>query len=1522
MSKLLSPRHLVVSFWLILLSGIVPASATYSRNLVITEFLASNSNGLLDEDGTKQDWVELHNPTSADINLNGWYLTDNAADLKKWKFPAVTLPAKGYLVVFASDKNRKNPANPLHTNFKLSNDGEYLGLVKPDGVTVAWDYAPTFPEQLANISYGVTPLPGPATPLVIAGAAAQVLVPTSEPPPDWNQPGFNPGAEWTAAQTGVGFDRSPALLGGAKILYVAGIPANGVTPAGDQTVINRLTSVLGHEVTVIDDDAVVSANAAGMDLVLVSSTVTSGSVNTKLRDIAVPLINWERGLTDDFLLSSPGSAVNVQTDINITTFGEGHRLGGGLVAGPVTVRQTTGTFNATSSSNLAPGARVIATASTGEPAILMVEKGLLLRGNDPAPAERIHVFLNDEGLSALTPSGITLFDSWIAEGLKNFVAKSPYQRLIRTDLGAVMEGTASSALVRMTFTPDSVAEFESLILKMRYDDGFVVWLNGVEVARRNAPATLAWDSIATSHREVAAGLAAETIDLSHRLGLLVANSPNVLAIQGLNYSVSDENFLILPELTAFGEVTPYVQYYTTPTPGAPNNTSTLGLVPEVVFSAERGYFDEPFELVLADAMPQAQIRYTTDGSAPTATTGTVYSAPIRISTTAVIRAAAFRSGYSSNKPETRTYLHLAEILQQPASISGWPQPTIAVGTGSRVHDYEMDPDIVNDPETREDLIKGMTEIPTMSIVVTKADMWNAAGGAGFYRSDDVKKAASVEYINPADPEENVQADCSVEGHSHDRMKRSLRLSFTSAHGEPKFDSTLFTKSPLGLGKGNRAVDNIVLRAGNNHSFARSWNPTRSTYTEDEWYRDTQIAMGGPGSPGRFVHLFINGIYWGLYNPVERPDANFASDRLGGEKENWFSVNHGGAHGGDPTRFNYLTEELITKDMSDPATYEELCQYVDVQDFADYLICAWYIGLNDWPVNNWWGGMSNSPAGPFRFFCWDGEAGWGTGNSSNLTAWVHPAFRVPTADLTSPAARIWHAARMNPDFMALFADRVNKHLSEGGALSVAEATKRWDILNDHVKNAIMAESARWGDTMQEPPARRNVEWQQEVIRIRNLMSSGNIEGTGTSNNGNTLRNFMRGQGFYPALDAPTFSQEGGVVPEGYGVVIANPNPAGTIYYTVDGSDPRLPGGALNPAAMLYQGPVPIDYTLEVKARVRNGIVWSAVDARTFISDVLPPLRVTEIIYNPAQPTPTEMAEGFQDNEDFEFLEIRNFGAQGIDLSGATFASGLTFTFGERILRPGEAILLVHNAAAFTVRYGSGFNIAGSFEGSSLDNAGERIRLKSAAGATLIDFIYDDAWHPSANNEGHSLVALQPEGPPELWSTPGGWRPSSDPGGSPGTADPPPHGGGTGPLTFGQWRQTHFSGAQNANEEISGPDADYDSDGLGNLLEYAFGTDPQVPQTTPAAAFGGIVAARGEPSLKQSAGAYTVVYARRKGHTLAGLAIRPKFSVNLSSWEDALEEPTLLASDGEIEIMSVPFPAGGERRYFRVEVSQTP
>jgi hypothetical protein len=136
----------------------------HSRNLraqvVISEILAENeaasaSAGLLDEDKERSDWIEIYNTGAVTVDLSGWFLTDDPDVLGKWKFPATNIISKSFVVVFASGKDRAIAGRQLHASFKLSAGGEYLALVKPDGKTISHQFAPEFPQQNPNVSYGL-----------------------------------------------------------------------------------------------------------------------------------------------------------------------------------------------------------------------------------------------------------------------------------------------------------------------------------------------------------------------------------------------------------------------------------------------------------------------------------------------------------------------------------------------------------------------------------------------------------------------------------------------------------------------------------------------------------------------------------------------------------------------------------------------------------------------------------------------------------------------------------------------------------------------------------------------------------------------------------------------------------------------------------------------------------------------------------------------------------------------------------------------------------------------------------------------------------------------------------------------------------------------------------------------------------------------------------------------------------------------------------------------------------------------
>ena len=131
-------------------------STSPASDVVISEFMADNKRTLHDEDGDSPDWIELYNGGANTASLAGWFLTDSRTNPTKWTFPAVDLPAGGYLVVYASAKNRVNPLGRLHTNFKLGSDGGYLALFD-SRTNLASDFGASYPRQSTDVSYGRAP---------------------------------------------------------------------------------------------------------------------------------------------------------------------------------------------------------------------------------------------------------------------------------------------------------------------------------------------------------------------------------------------------------------------------------------------------------------------------------------------------------------------------------------------------------------------------------------------------------------------------------------------------------------------------------------------------------------------------------------------------------------------------------------------------------------------------------------------------------------------------------------------------------------------------------------------------------------------------------------------------------------------------------------------------------------------------------------------------------------------------------------------------------------------------------------------------------------------------------------------------------------------------------------------------------------------------------------------------------------------------------------------------------------------
>jgi hypothetical protein len=768
--------------------------------------------------------------------------------------------------------------------------------------------------------------------------------------------------------------------------------------------------------------------------------------------------------------------------------------------------------------------------------------------------------------------------------------------------------------------------------------------------------------------------------------------------------------------------------FTTPTPGAANDESTpCGVVDPVTFSIERGFYDAPFDVALSTT-PGADIYFTTDGSEPTEAGGTLYTAPIHVATTTVLRAAGFATGLQSPPSVTHTYLFLSDVIHQTGA--GFPDTWAA--------DYEMDPVVVDDPRYAGTIVDDLKAIPTLSLV-GDVDGWFGADD-GIYshpsgRGEAWERPISAELINPnGDPGFQINCGTRIQGVLSRKLnkKKSLRLAFKSIYGSSQLEFPLFADSPVDT------FDKVRLRAGNEKSF--SYGASRATYARDQWVRQTQLDMGQVASHGRFFHVYINGLYWGMYNAMEKPDEDFAAAYLGGSDQDWDILKHGvEIVAGDSEAWD-TAHAIADAGLETPAAYALIQQYVDLSSLIDYFITNLHAGTTDWDSNNWYAGRRREPGAGFHFFSWDAELSMASVKTNRVTI-----------DNPGKPSNLYKELRANPEFRILFADHLQRHFFDDGALTPENAGRRFMKIIAQIDRAIVGESARWGDARKGIRIIRDDEWIKEVewLRLAYFPQRTRI-----------ILDAFRKIGLYPAVDAPSFNQHGGRIAAGFALEIAAP--AGTIYYTDDGSDPREVGGAVAATAQVDTGPIVLNDSREIRARAQDGGTWSALTAATFTVDV--PVRISEIMYHPSDPT-----SGPYQDDDFEYVELTNVGAAPVDLGGFSFTDGIIFTFPSGALSPGDHVLVVSNQAAFETRYGTGLPIAGQYSG-HLANGGEHLHLEGA-GSVIHDFAYDDAWYPATDGLGHALVVRDAGQDVALWGSADGWRASTFDLGSPGAAELP-------------------------------------------------------------------------------------------------------------------------------------------------------
>jgi hypothetical protein len=799
----------------------------------------------------------------------------------------------------------------------------------------------------------------------------------------------------------------------------------------------------------------------------------------------------------------------------------------------------------------------------------------------------------------------------------------------------------------------------------------------------------------------------------------------------------------------------------------------------LVFSHERGFYAAAFSLQITSELAGAQIRYTLDGSNP-ASSASAHSgnSPVTITINpddatnrggitpgVIVRAVTWKDNQQQSRVATHSYMYVDKVKDQSHPGGIWPDP----GINGQYWYYDMNQEVVSNNQYKDYMDDALLDIPTISLVSDLGAFFDPESGIyvnAEYHGIEWERPTSVELINPdGSPGFQIDAGIRIRGgwsRHGNYPKHAFRLFFREQYGQK------FLKFPLFGDEGVDEFRKMDLRCSQNYSWSNLGNGCEfGTYTRDVFSRDVQREMGRPYTRSRYYHLYLNGVYWGLFQTQERPEAKFAESYLGGNDDEydvvkvdigedfglyeleatdgnmdgWQQVWEKGEAGLSSTA-DYFALEGRNSDGSVNPGGKKL---VDIENLIDYMLIIFYGGNFDAPMskfrsnrdpNNFYAIYNRTANNGFIFLEHDSEHtimehpfGPGVGIDEDR---VNAPFDVTRVEKSHPQ---WLHKKLtaNKEYRMRFADHIYKHMYNNGVMTPANLTKLFQDRVNEIDMAIIAESARWGNLTYS----KNGTWQTAVDGLVN---------TYFPQRGAIVMNQFKSANLYPDIEPPVFKNGGKAVvvssmaiSNEFELTLENPNgTTGSIKYTLDGTDPRAIGGAV--AASAVDGGDAITVTLNnttvVKARINSVTTWSALhEIILYGNDAFAGLKISEIHYHP-------LDEGSVNGREYEFIELKNTGAAPISLSLASFINGIDYSFPSgTLLEKDEIIVLASNIQEFNKRYG--FDAFGDYDG-QLDNAGERLRMVNATGDTILSVRYNDEspWPWEPDSLGYSLVLKNP------------------------------------------------------------------------------------------------------------------------------------------------------------------------------------
>lgn len=1417
--------------------------------LSITEFLAKSGNGLQDEIGNEEDWIEIQNTSGETVNLGGWYLTDSAGNLRKWQLPSWTLHAGNRLVVFASSRN-KSPAQTsagqdnagtassprLATNFKLSaNAGGYLALSKDQvggGISVISAYT-NYPKQVDDVPFGFSVT---TVDLVTEATPVKALVPTVENGGSALGATWRGGAEpfndaaWTNGMLGVGVAGTATVVGAANLKLRLNANTAG-TLTDDSSGAGRLVENPSGATTFLPiaaDTQVSQVLRRGvLQFTQASNSQVTIAANADLNSSTGTIMFWMKA----GIVSGGGQESSMLWDRRID--------GQGIIIGLMNT-----TFNAANAGRLffQPNgggdsfystvrvdddqwhhvACVYDQAAGGTDTFYVdgVARGSSTHGSAWAWPETQQIELGR------SHDGYWHKYNGLMDEVRHYnTALSPAQiasifhgadeNVDAADVGLSVAGALSGhagAYLRIPFQVANPGNFSSLRLSSRVNDGFVAYLNGTQIDSLNAPAVAAYDSLATS---TALATRMRVTDVTLTNGMLVPGT-NYLTIHAMNHSTTDANFLSLHTLKGVS-LDPSGNYLISATPGAPNADIRTNIGPFVsnVTGSEN----------LLVARPTGGV-----GSAPIVVTATVKPSLRPLAAVNPVQL-AYRTMYNAetvvNMTPMGSDVYSASIPTTGLSAGQMLRWRVIASDNTAVQGTA--PEFLN--PTDSDQYYGTvaadgisTQLPIYHLFVPGTYTFNNA------HAIDQDAGGRGSFFYDGELYDNVFIR--IKGDTTRYMaKRSRRVDFNSAH-------------QLRWAVGQKSLRELALNA-------EYVDPSYSRQFMTFWLHRTF----GTGAPNHFpVRCQINGVFWQLAFHTETQDSELL-DNMGLDPDGAMYASVGemaGAAGEKQTR--------LTEDNSDMANFvsavsngnlasRELNVFdqIDIPAVVNYLAVARMTQEGD----DVWANMvihrDSDGTGEWRIVPFDTNLSWGQlyygdypeGNFSlsatDDTNKSHPLYGNAACWTLNYAGqrynRFYDAIISVPRTRAMLLRRMRTLMDEylqapGTANPIFEATI--DAHVARIAQEAALDRAQWGwPGVGGPYGLGNQSMATAVSEMKSLFIAPRRTHFFTTHTSTTNAGIANAQSagipatpqaasFPITIAAYDYNPSDAGKQNAEWIQLTNPHAfdadisgwqlTGAVSFTFKA------GTVINAGDSLFVSPrqqtfrarstsphggegkfVVGPYGGQISARgevieLRNATAALVTSIATPVNPTAgqQQLRINELNFNPTTPTPTEsVALPGVGAGDFEWLEIQNIGATPLAVGGATFTKGITFTFPVGYVIPAGERVILVGNQAAFVQRHGAGATIAGTFTGNLDNSGEELEIVDPNGEVILDFRYENSWFPPTDGGGRTLVVRNANPNYTTYNAATHWSISGNVNGSPGAAD------ADFAHHYNGWRWDHFT-----------------------------------------------------------------------------------------------------------------------------------